>query len=72
LGEGDDDGLQNDKELSNKEIYKKNEEQGQNRLVRIHSPGCSSLLADTPKLNRWIRRGHGDGKNIITALHQGC
>jgi hypothetical protein len=48
LGEGDDDGLKDDKELSNKEIYNKDKEQGQNELARIHSPSCSSLLADTP------------------------
>jgi hypothetical protein len=52
LGEGDDDGLKDDKELSNKEMYKKNEEQRQNKLVRIHSPSYSSLQADTPKPNR--------------------
>jgi hypothetical protein len=41
-------------------IYtRKNEEQGRNKLVKNHSPGCSSLYADTPKPNRWLRRGHG-------------
>jgi hypothetical protein len=51
LGEGDDDSLQDHKELSNKDINKKNEEQGWNKLVKIHSLGCS-LYADTPKPNR--------------------
>jgi hypothetical protein len=33
LGEGDDVGLKDDKELFNKEIYKKDKEQGQNELA---------------------------------------
>jgi hypothetical protein len=71
LGEGDDDGLKDDKELSNKEIYNKDKEQGHNELARIHSPSCSSLLADTPKPNRWLRRRHGSRKNIVATLLQG-
>jgi hypothetical protein len=71
LGEGDDDGLKDDKELSNKEIYKKYKEQGQNELARIYSPSSPSLQADTPKPNRWLRRGHGSRKNIIATLLQG-
>jgi hypothetical protein len=43
LGEGNDDGLKDDKKLSKKEMYKKDEEQGQNELARIHSPSCPSL-----------------------------
>jgi hypothetical protein len=48
LGEGNDDGLQDQKVLSNKVIYKKNEEQGWNKLVKIYSRGYSSLYAIPP------------------------
>jgi hypothetical protein len=71
LGEGDDDGLKDDKELSNKEINKKDKEQGQNGPARIHSPSYPSLQADTPKPNRWLRWRHGSRKNIIATLLQG-
>jgi hypothetical protein len=43
LGEGDDDGLKDDKELANKEMYNKDKEQGQNELARIHSPSYKAL-----------------------------
>jgi hypothetical protein len=36
LGRGDDKDLNDDKEPSNKEIYKKDKEQGQDNLARIH------------------------------------
>jgi hypothetical protein len=62
LGEGDDDGLKDDKELSNKEIYKKNKDKGQNELARIHSPSYPSFQADTLKPNRWLRQGHSSRK----------
>jgi hypothetical protein len=52
-------------------IYTKNKEQGQNKLVRIHSPRCSSLYANISKPSRWLKQGHGGQKNIIAALHQG-
>jgi hypothetical protein len=62
LGGGDDDGLKDDKEHSNKETYKKDKEQGQNKLARIHSLRCPSLQADTPKPNIWLRQEHGSRK----------
>jgi hypothetical protein len=46
-----DDGLNNDKEPSNKKIFKKDKEQGQDELARIHSPGCPSLHTNTPNPN---------------------
>jgi hypothetical protein len=36
LGRGDDKDLNDDKEPSNKEIYKKDKEQGQDDLAKIH------------------------------------
>jgi hypothetical protein len=51
LGRGDDDGLNNDKEPSNEEILRKDKEQGQDDLAKIHSPGCTSLYTNTPNPN---------------------
>jgi hypothetical protein len=41
------DGLNNDKEPSNEEIFKKDKEQGQDELAKIHSPSCPSLHTNT-------------------------
>jgi hypothetical protein len=47
LGRGDDDGLNNDKEPSNEEVFKKDKEQGQDELAKIYSPGYPSLHTNT-------------------------
>jgi hypothetical protein len=50
---------------------RKTKKQGRDKLARIHSPSCPSLQADTTRLNKWLRRGHGSRRNIIATLFQG-
>jgi hypothetical protein len=57
LGEGDDDGLKDDKELSNKEIYNKDKEQGQNELARIHTPAVLLFRLIPPSQTDGLGRG---------------